>query len=99
MNGLSLPTPAHWPKHPLAYIKWYTKPILTDKAKHTYHLPSLSKAFLPDGNPVWSIIPLSNIRQSAHLTPDFAKCKPEEWDIPISRSSVLDTCSHFLSNN
>lgn len=100
MHGVKVQTPAHWPKEPLAYIEWYTKPLLTPRALRTHKIPSLSKAYLPDGkSPAWSIISLLNVRQSAHLTPDFSKCPSVDWDIPISKSSVLDTCSHFLLNN
>ncbi|KAF9038795.1 hypothetical protein BDZ89DRAFT_945691 [Hymenopellis radicata] len=93
MHGISVKTPNHWPRHALAYVEWYTKPVLSAKAARTHMIPSLSKSSL------WSIIPLTNVRQSAHLSPDFSKCSEDQWDIPVSQSSVLDTCEHFLLNN
>ncbi|KAF9020722.1 hypothetical protein BDZ89DRAFT_958050 [Hymenopellis radicata] len=100
LHGILVKTPNHWPRHPLAYVEWYTKPVLSAKAARTHLLPSVSKAYLADRTTrAWSIVPLTNIRQSAHLSPDFSKCGEEEWDIPVTKSSVLDTCSHFVVNN
>ncbi|KIY67102.1 hypothetical protein CYLTODRAFT_454797 [Cylindrobasidium torrendii FP15055 ss-10] len=43
--------PVHWPKHPLAYIEWYTRPVLRGKAAATHNLPQLEKAVDTHGDP------------------------------------------------
>lgn len=100
LHGLIVPTPSHWPRDALAYVQWYKAPTLSEKAARSHKMPSLTRAYMSDGiTPQWSIVPVLNIRQSVHLTPDFAKVPESDWDIPTSRESVLDTCKDFLLNN
>ncbi|KIY61622.1 hypothetical protein CYLTODRAFT_362598, partial [Cylindrobasidium torrendii FP15055 ss-10] len=85
------------PKVPLAYVQWYTAPRLTDRIRAIHNMPSVKKALSSDGvTPAWSIIPLSNIRQSCMLFPDFGRTPVSVWD---TDNCVLDTCSDFLVNN
>lgn len=98
LQRVEYPHPEHWPSHPLAYIHWYTRPVLRGNAASTHNLPQLEKAFDAAGNPIYSIIPLSNIRQSCMLIPNFKESVTPRhvWD---TDDSVLDTCTHFYVNN
>ncbi|KIY61666.1 hypothetical protein CYLTODRAFT_495138 [Cylindrobasidium torrendii FP15055 ss-10] len=80
LRSIERPFPSFWPESPLCYIHWYTKPKLIGKAEHTHNLPSVSKQFNLDGDPVYSIIPLSNVRQSCMLFPDFGRTARQVWD-------------------
>ncbi|KIY62218.1 hypothetical protein CYLTODRAFT_183523 [Cylindrobasidium torrendii FP15055 ss-10] len=96
-SGPSIPFPKYWPKVPHAYVQWYTAPRLTDRVRKIHNMPSVKKAFGPDGvTHAWSIIPLSNICQSCMLFPDFGRTAATVWD---TNACVLDTCSDFLVNN
>ncbi|KIY65398.1 hypothetical protein CYLTODRAFT_379482, partial [Cylindrobasidium torrendii FP15055 ss-10] len=91
-----MPLPVYWPNAcPLAYITWYTKPSQNAAAKASHNMVSVSKEMF-QGAPRWSIIPLSNIRQSCMLVPDFKKTNSRIWD---TDKCVLDTCTHFYINN
>ncbi|KIY60855.1 hypothetical protein CYLTODRAFT_363630 [Cylindrobasidium torrendii FP15055 ss-10] len=96
IHGVLVPYPAYWPRQPLAYVTWYTKPKLARGAADTHNLPQLSKQLDKNGKPVFSIIPLSNVRQSCMLVPDFKKTPMSVWDTDIC---TLDTCDHFYINN
>jgi hypothetical protein len=52
------------------------------------------KCSLKDRERLASIIPVTNIRQSAHLLPKFGPVAPQEW----TSSNVLDLCTTFLIN-
>lgn len=96
-GGIDIPYPPYWPKEPHAYVQWYTAPQLTDRMRNTHNMASVSKAPLAaDHSPPWSIIPLSNIRQSCMLTPKYGIIKKNIWD---TDTSVLDTCNTFYVNN
>ena len=98
IQGLNMPTPSYWPREPLAYVQFFKPATLSPRAERTHKMPSLSKAFLSDGvTPAWSIIPLTNIRQSCHLVPDFSKNKDYDWD--NIKVPVLDDVKDFLLNN
>ena len=88
-------TPAYWPKGPLAYVEWFTKPKLTPRAASIHNMPSVSKD-IRNGKPLYSIVPLGNVRQSCMLIPDFDKTPPSVWD---TDEPILDTCTHFHVNN
>ncbi|KIY73463.1 hypothetical protein CYLTODRAFT_216470 [Cylindrobasidium torrendii FP15055 ss-10] len=90
------PFPHYWPKTPLAYIEWYSRPTMTTTMGDTHNMASLQKVFMPDGQPQWSIIPLSNIRQSTMLIPNYKKTDVSVWD---TDTCILDTCTHFRVNN
>ncbi|KIY63769.1 hypothetical protein CYLTODRAFT_125515 [Cylindrobasidium torrendii FP15055 ss-10] len=96
-GGIDIPYPPYWPKEPLAYIEWYSTPHLSARMRDTHNMPSVSKPPMgSDGAPPWSIIPLSNIRQSCMLFPKFGTINRKVWD---TNKSVLDTCSTFYVNN
>lgn len=89
----------YWPKDPLAYIEWLTAPTLTvqQQKQHNMATVQLSPAQL-DGFFQWSIIPLSNIRQSCMLAPHFGNTSihnQASW----SSSNILDIAPSFLVNN
>ena len=86
------------PQH-LAYVEWYTAPMLTIQQQNIHNMATVSKGPpIQNGHCLWSIIPLSNIRQSCMLTPNFAL-------VPISDQSswttlnILDTAPSFFVNN
>ncbi|KIY69492.1 hypothetical protein CYLTODRAFT_452584 [Cylindrobasidium torrendii FP15055 ss-10] len=95
-NTNPTPFPHYWPKTPLAYIEWYSKPTMTTTMGETHNMASVQKVFTPDGQPQWSIIPLSNIRQSTMLIPNYKKTNVSTWD---TDACILDTCTHFRVNN
>lgn len=64
--------------------------------QETHNMPAVRKAFMPDGQPQWSIIPLSNIRQSCMLFPNYKKTEVSIWD---TKDCILDTCTDFRVNN
>lgn len=87
--------PSSWPKIPLAYIEWYTVPTLSQHDKNTHNMPSVKKSPLQaDGCPPWSIIPLTNIRQSCMLIPNFLKESSSS-----ASDTTLDTTTTFFVNN
>jgi hypothetical protein len=91
-NAFEGKSPATWPKVPLAYIEWYA-PLLPNPDK--YHgMYTVRKQMTKE--PQYSIIPISNIRQSCMLIPNFGKSWPkEEW----TSDTVLDKANSFLLNN
>jgi hypothetical protein len=99
MNGaLTTPAPSYWPQNVLAYIEWYTPLTLTTKAEEIHNMASVQK--ISEGVPgqTWSIIPISNIRQSCMLIPKFDK-HPISSQRSWKSDNVLDSASHFLINN
>lgn len=63
--------PSYWPMAALAYIEWYTVPTLTVQQRKVHNMASVHKSPpQADGSQLWSIIPLTNIRQSCMLTPN-----------------------------
>lgn len=89
--------PSGWPRTALAYIEWFTAPTLTDTARSSHNMASVQNPKpLPDKSLPWSIIPLSNIRQSCMLIPNFNKV----LDVSsLTSSTVLDSVDSFLVNN
>ncbi|KAJ8087477.1 hypothetical protein PM082_006308 [Marasmius tenuissimus] len=86
-----------WPMYPLAYIEWYTKPTMTTHKRELHGFRSISKAYAPDKvTPLWSIIPLCNIRQTCMLAPNFKKSPIQcDW----TSVNVLDKAEHFFMNH
>jgi hypothetical protein len=85
-------SPSVWPKEPLAYIEWY-QPLSPNPDKN--HSMYLVKKQI-SSNPQCSIIPITNIRQSCMLIPNFGKDPPKkEW----KSDTVLDLAPSFLLNN
>lgn len=98
MGGLGVAAaPANWPKNPLAYVEWYSAPTLTTSNAAIHNMYSVKKAFRPsDQTPLWSIIPLTNVRQSCMLYPNFKRCPVEEdW----TTGNILDKADEFLISN
>ncbi|KAJ3710810.1 hypothetical protein C8R42DRAFT_596614 [Lentinula raphanica] len=91
------PSPTWWPSTVLAYIEWYSPPTQTLVDQSTHNMACVHKLPLIDGIVPWSIIPLSNIRQSCMLIPrhDRNSSKHTIW----TSSNVLDHATHFLVNN
>ncbi|KAJ3728243.1 hypothetical protein C8R42DRAFT_571535 [Lentinula raphanica] len=53
----------------LAYVEWYSPPSQTPLEQKSHNMATVHKLPLVDGIIPWSIIPLSNIRQSCMLIP------------------------------
>ncbi|KAJ3730701.1 hypothetical protein C8R42DRAFT_568649 [Lentinula raphanica] len=89
--------PSWWPPSVLAYIEWYSPPSLSIIEQNSHNMTSVHKLPLIEGVVPWSIIPLSNIRQSCMLMPRYDKNSSDSsnW----TSSNVLDKATHFLVNN
>ncbi|KAJ3717386.1 hypothetical protein C8R42DRAFT_587036 [Lentinula raphanica] len=89
--------PSWWPSSVLAYIEWYSPPSQTLIEQSSHNMTSVHKLPLIDGVVPWSIVPLSNIRQSCMLIPRYDKNNSDSssW----TSSNVLDKATHFLVNN
>ncbi|THU83166.1 hypothetical protein K435DRAFT_971672 [Dendrothele bispora CBS 962.96] len=60
--------PQYWPRTHLAYVEWFSQPTVSS----THGLPTTSRSTDSNGRPMGAVIPLSDIRQTCMLTPDFA---------------------------
>ena len=80
------------PKH-FVYVEWYM-PFSEDPDPSTL-LFKVSPLKDRAGGIICSIIPLANIRRSAHLIPKFGATAPQEW----TSSTVLDLASVFFVNS
>ncbi|KAJ3964293.1 hypothetical protein EV361DRAFT_979394 [Lentinula raphanica] len=91
------PSPSWWPASVLAYVEWYSPPSQTPLEQKSHNMTTVHKLPLVDGIIPWSIIPLSNIRQSCMLIPrhDKKNISRATWTSP----TVLDSATHFLVNN
>lgn len=87
--------PDYWPKQVQAYVEWYTSPSLSEADEKYHNMASIQKI---EGDRSWSIIPLSNIRQSCMLIPRFNK-HTDKSQISWTSDTVLDSASSFLVNN
>lgn len=91
--------PVYWPRTPLAYIEWYTAPSLTVQQQKVHNMASVHKPPLQaDGCLPWSIIPLTNIRQSCMLSPNFSSSSSNSQSSWTS-TNILDSAPSFLVNN
>jgi hypothetical protein len=62
------------PTH-LAYVEWFSNPRTPDPN----HLLYKVKPAMKDGKRLASVVPVDNIRRSAHLFPDFGLAVPRTW--------------------
>jgi hypothetical protein len=87
-------SPVSWPKVPLAYIEWYSKPK-PEADKHT-GMYTIYSIWNSERIPLESIVSISEIRQSCMLIPKYKDWMAEkEW----TSKNVLDQCSSFVINN
>jgi hypothetical protein len=91
-DGFSVSAPLQWPKHPLAYVTWFTR--FKNSPDDDTLMYRIAPAKDSKGQPQGSIIPLTDIRQSCMLTPSRAT-----WDETWSRENILDRCDTFFVNN
>ena len=73
----------------LAYVEWFTR---FPKEPNPDHRMYRIKRVREDGDNLATVIPLSNIRRSIHLFPNFGKKKPHAW----TSSNVLDLAESFF---
>ncbi|KAF8327509.1 hypothetical protein F5887DRAFT_898748 [Amanita rubescens] len=78
------------PQH-LAYVEWFTS--FRDKPEPKSGLYRVSRSLQQNAR-VASIIPVTHISQSIHLTPLPGSQIPQEW----SSNTVLEQCHNFLVN-
>ena len=80
------------PPHHLAYVQWFT-PFQANSEPKTglYKVSHL----IQNNDPVVSIVPVSNIAQSVHLSPLPGCPMPRDWTSDI----VVEKCDNFLVNS
>ncbi|KAJ7215557.1 hypothetical protein GGX14DRAFT_562771 [Mycena pura] len=89
------PTPSQWPKTCMAYVEWFT----SFKPRHEDNHEMYSISTPPrraNGFRNASIIPLTDIRQTCQLFPNFGR---EDVDPKWTSDNVLDLCCNFFVNN
>ncbi|KAJ7433255.1 hypothetical protein B0H11DRAFT_2259609 [Mycena galericulata] len=89
------PIPPNWPTTCLAYVEWFS----TFKPKHENNHEMYSISVPPrraNGFLHGSIIPLTHIRQTCQLFPNFNRA---DVDPVWTTDNVLDECTSFFVNN
>lgn len=89
------PSPAHWPKYPLAYVEWFSRFKPSHENNHEMYLITRPN---PRADDVLhgAIIPLTDIHQTCQLFPKFGRPDVnEQW----TSDTVLDECDSFFVNN
>lgn len=75
-----------------AYVEWFSPPSAPDPAHKMCHI---SRQYGNHGRRIASIIPLTDICQSAQLFPVFGTTAPRDWQGP----TVLEECQTFYINS
>ena len=75
----------------LAYVDWFTPFAHSPDPNHGLYKVSHS---YKNGYRLSSVVPISQIKRSVHLFPDFGASVPREW----TSSSVLEACKVFYLN-
>ncbi|KAJ7100980.1 hypothetical protein B0H15DRAFT_770315 [Mycena belliarum] len=78
------------PSH-LAYVEWFSQ--FKPEPERYHSMYKVTRA-VKNGDRLASIIPVPNIRRSAHLLPKFGPVAPLEW----KSHNVLDKCPVFFAN-
>ena len=102
-SGETMDAPQQWGQDgPLTYIEWFSK--LADQPNKVHKMYEVRKMSIRvDGSLPGGILPLSMIRQSCQLIPNFPR--PKSADVPASvpkdwsSDTVLDKGTRFLLNN
>ena len=76
-----------------AYVEWFSQ--FRPNPEADSQLYRVSRLRQSNGQPVASIIPISDLTQSIHLFPLFASTIPREW----TSSTSLSNASTFLVNS
>ncbi|KAF8337229.1 hypothetical protein F5887DRAFT_890749 [Amanita rubescens] len=79
------------PPHHLAYVEWFTPFQRTPEPKTGLY--KVSRSFQQNAR-VASIVPVTDISQSIHLSPLPGRSMPREWN----SHTVLEECNTFLVN-
>lgn len=88
--------PRYWPRTPLAYIEWYSPPSQSKADRLSHNMVRIKKGKSSDNESVpWSIIPVTNIRQSVMLYPHLPLLIPESW----TYKNVMDNVDSFYVSN
>ncbi|KAJ7886469.1 hypothetical protein B0H14DRAFT_3082170 [Mycena olivaceomarginata] len=89
------PAPPHWPKYPLAFVEWFSSFKRSHENNHEMYAITRPPP-LADGSVRRAVIPLTNIRQTCQLFPNFGKADVNQrWTSDI----VLDECNSLFVNN
>ena len=89
-----LPAPSCWPKEALAYVVWFSRLKSAAEDDHNMYLVTKPTSIANNQLPLGDIIPLSSIRQTCQLLPDFTR---EGFD--FDHSNALDRCRRFFLNS
>ncbi|KAF9486934.1 hypothetical protein BDN71DRAFT_1485414 [Pleurotus eryngii] len=76
----------------LVFVEWFSAFVNPERNHGLFKIRPLKN--LGDGSPITEVVPLVNIRRSAHLYPQFGPFAPVEW----TSSTVLDKCDTFFVN-
>lgn len=80
------------PQH-LAYIEWFV-PFTSLRPGQNHRMYRILRS-IKNGKQQASVIPVSLIRQSVHLIPEFGPIAPAIW----KSSTVLEQASNFFVNS
>ncbi|KAF9502071.1 hypothetical protein BDN71DRAFT_1378620 [Pleurotus eryngii] len=75
----------------LVFVEWFSAFVNPERNHGLFKIRPLKNV---DSSPISEVIPLANVRRSAHLYPQFGPFAPVEW----TSSTVLDRCDTFFVN-